>query len=80
MSESERGKFIRMICWMTLLMGLTFTILGKINDYHAKKGVAVSRYIANTMNIDVPPEQAIYLDIGLNQYDVEFKDFNIFPK
>jgi hypothetical protein len=80
MSESEHGKFIRMICWMTLLLGLTFTISEKVNDYHAKKGVAVSRYIANTMNIDVPPEQAVYLDINLSQYDVEFNDFQIFPK
>lgn len=44
------------------------------------KGIAVSNYLSMMHDLDIPPEEARYIDINANTYDVSIESLDIFAK
>jgi hypothetical protein len=44
------------------------------------KGEAISHYLFEMHSLEIPPEQARFLNINANTYDVSIKELEIFAK
>jgi hypothetical protein len=67
------------LCFFSIL---SFMLLANdwYKDEQAKKGRAISHYLFEMHSLEIPPEQARFLGINANTYDVSIKELEIFAK
>ena len=80
MSKAECGKWLRLMLTLLFILAMVYVASERSYEYQKAKGEAISRYMQNHLGVDINPNDARFLNINVNQWDVEFKDINIFPK
>ncbi len=78
MNEAEFYRTMRFIIAILMVFVMYCLISEKFNDYQQAKGIAISNYLSAQQNIDIPPSQAMYMEVNLNQYDIQIQDLDIF--
>ena len=69
--------------WVVTLLVVVYLVLmviDKYDDEMVTRGHAISNYLHVQLGVDVAPEDARYLDVNVNQYDIEVNDLTIFSE
>ncbi len=74
----EWHKWARQTVWILLITVLILTGMKYFNAYQFKKGAAISNYLSHYHNIEIPPEQAMYFDVNVTQWEVSIDNLEIF--
>jgi len=80
MNEAELNKTLRFLVAMAMVLVMYCLISEKFNDYQQAKGIAISNYLSAQQNIDIPPSQAMFMEVNLNQYDIQIQDLDVFGR
>ena len=75
---SEWNKWMRQAAWMLFIAVLFLVGIKSFDAYQFKKGAAISGYLSHYHNIEIPPEQAMYFDIEVTQWEVSIDNLEIF--
>lgn len=64
--------------WMAFIFVILMFCYHSYKEHMADKGKAISNYLFIYHSLEIPPEQAKYFDINVNQYDIQLKDMDVF--
>ena len=78
MNEIEFHKYIRLFIVILFLLAFYLTTIEHVDEYNAKKGIAISNYLDVYQGLNVPPDQAQYFNIDMNQWDISIQDLDVF--
>jgi hypothetical protein len=61
---------------------LFFMLMAKgwYDDEQTQKGKAISRYMLETHGIEIPPDEARFLNVNSNSYEITISELEIFAK
>ncbi len=74
----EWHRWSRQMAWMILVLSLFLIIEKSFDAYQFKKGTAISNYLSHYHNIEISPEQAMYFDVNVTQWEVSIDNLEIF--
>ena len=67
-----------LIALSTIMKGESTREANRILARDTAKGIAIHNYMLMVHNLDIPPEEAMYLNINANTYDVSIEDVTMF--
>jgi hypothetical protein len=78
MEDKEIHKYIRFVVTILIILIIFFKTYS-IYDYNQQlKGNSISNYLSHYHNIEIPPEQARYFNINVNQWEISIENLDVF--
>ena len=78
MNNGEAHKYIRLYTAFAVVMTLYLVIVGRVDEYNHNKGEAIANYLNHYHSIEIPPDQAQYFSVNVNQWDISIQDLDVF--
>ena len=78
MDSADLHKYIRLYTVFAVVMTLYLAIVCRIDEYNHNKGEAIASYLDTYQGISIPPDQAQYFNINVNQWDISIQDLDVF--